>query len=184
MALSEAWQAWTAALDGRGPDSPLDIPLRWRLDLLWLSRGEPWIAMEPWARLIGLDHANELIAAGLVTVWWCDKHGEPLPFEVKVTLTPLAAELLGVALDQRGAAEVAGWVDAKETAEEEDRPNLMQRVEYTYHMPYPEMLVDPRPGPAELAEIADEPAVVVDEEGSPVLLWGREIPRGKARRVG
>lgn len=106
----------------------------------------------------------EAIALGVVTLW-------PLPRGQAVTLTPWGAAVLKVEIHERvyqrrkELHEDPYWAEAGTEPKPLRIPNRPGEVPLTW----PELVEDPTPNP------------ILEDEWGPVKLWGREIPRARAK---
>jgi hypothetical protein len=140
--------------------------------------------------------AAELLTLGLVEVWdrvacgWSigragsEKdpqvmlNGEPLEIP-QVTLTPYGAAVIRVEIVERSISRPV-WDDIGKPI----KPWKAEMGEREYPMPYPERIIDPRPGPAEEVELMMDPYT-----GEEVRLFaggesGRGLPVVIDRRLG
>jgi hypothetical protein len=111
---------------------------------------------------------EELLEQGWLELWRGIEGGPAL------TLTPYAANQLGVELIEVGMDETPVW--AYQGDVDPYRPIRVRRNVHERPLPYPELLIDPAPPVADL--------VVDGWSGQPLRLWGRTISRDYRLKAG
>jgi hypothetical protein len=126
---------------------------------------------------------DALVASGLAELWSADREGHPLEGGPYAALTPLAAEQLGLALHEPLELGAPHWVPA-DLVYRRRRPIRLvyYRFEGTRRLRWPELVVDPRPGPLEQL-IDQETGKAMVLCGAPVYVDPRLTPKRTKRRT-
>jgi hypothetical protein len=111
---------------------------------------------------------DALVEQGWLELWLGIQQGPA------VTLTPYAADRLGVELIEVGLDETPVWAHRGDV--DPGRPIRIRRNVHERPLPYPEQLIDPAP---------PVPDIVIDGwSGEPIRLWGRTISRDHRLKAG